>query len=136
LVVWSNSPFPCGTFPDLTIARRKSVKYLLPGEKFIADRGYRDGNKYADTPTGNSNPSQRMKRTVRARHETFNCRLKKYKVLSTTYRNGRETHFTMLHIIMNILQIEIENGYPLYSVYYNELDVPEPSTYKTIINDF
>jgi hypothetical protein len=38
-VVWKNGPFPCGSFPDIKIARRDLVPILLPGEKYIADRG-------------------------------------------------------------------------------------------------
>jgi hypothetical protein len=47
-----SSTFSCGTFPDVKIARRDLVHHLLAGEKYIADRGYRDGGLYADTPTG------------------------------------------------------------------------------------
>jgi hypothetical protein len=36
-IVWKNGPYPCGTYPDLTIARHKLLHKLLPGEKFIAD---------------------------------------------------------------------------------------------------
>jgi hypothetical protein len=43
-VVWKNGPYPCGAYPDLRIAREKLVPALNVGEKYIADRGYRDGN--------------------------------------------------------------------------------------------
>jgi hypothetical protein len=127
-VVWKNGPFPCGTFPDIKIARRDLVHHLVPGEKYIADRGYRDGGLYADTPSGYNNPSQRMKAIVRARHESFNSRIKKFKIFSTRYRNKRESHYMAFHAVVNILQLEIENGYPMYPVYYNDIEVREPSS--------
>jgi hypothetical protein len=69
-----------------------------------------------------------MKSIVRARHETFNSRLKKFKILSTTYRNARDTHYQVFHALVNILQLEIMEGYTLYSVYYNDREVQDPST--------
>jgi hypothetical protein len=122
-VVWKNGPFPCGLFPDTKIVKRALVLELLPGEMFIADRGYRDGRTYADTPTGFNNPSERMKSIVRARHESFNSRVKKYKILSTVFRNKREVHYIAFHAIVNILQLEIENGYSLYKVVYNDREI-------------
>jgi hypothetical protein len=124
-VVWKNGPFPCGLFPDQKIVKRDLVHHLRPGEMFIADRGYRDGRVNADTPTGYNNPCQRMKAIVRARHESFNSRVKKYKILSTVYRNRRETHHIAFHAICNMLQIEIEQGYTLYSVYYDDKAITE-----------
>jgi DDE superfamily endonuclease len=119
-IVWKNGPYPCGSWPDLRIARDKLVHYLVPGEKFIADRGYRDGGVYADTPTGYNNICQRMKSIVRARHETVNARIKNYKILSTRFRNTLDKHYMAFHAIINILQVEIENGSTLYQVYYND----------------
>jgi hypothetical protein len=127
-VVWKNGPFPCGSFPDIKIARRDLVPSLLPGEKYVADRGDRDGRVYADTPTGYNNPSKRMKSIVRARDETFNSRLKKSKVLSTTYSSERDTRYLVFHAIANILQVEIVLGYNLYSVYYDDRLVSEANT--------
>jgi hypothetical protein len=72
-IVWKNGPYPCGSFPDIRIVRDRLIHFLLPGEKYVADRGYRDGGLYADTPTGFNNPGQRMRSIVRARHETVNA---------------------------------------------------------------
>jgi hypothetical protein len=124
-VVWRNGPYPCGAYPDLKIAREKLVHNLRHGEKYIADRGYKDGGEYADTPTGFNNPSQRMKAIVRARHEHINSRLKKFKVLSTTYRNKLDTHHMVFNALINTLQIEIEVGYTLYQVQYDDRLTPE-----------
>jgi hypothetical protein len=124
-IVWKNGPYPCGAFPDIKITRDRLVNFLLPGEKFVADRGYRDGNVYADTPTGFNTPGQRMKSLVRARHETFNCRLKKFKILSTPYRGLLKHHYIFFHALCNILQVEIEQGAELFSVEYDDINVED-----------
>jgi hypothetical protein len=82
-VVWKNGPYPCAAYPDLSIAHEKLVPAPNIGEKYVADRGYRDGREYADTPTGFSNLSQQMKSSVRERHETYNSRVNNFRVLST-----------------------------------------------------
>jgi hypothetical protein len=41
--VWTNGPYPCGSWPDLRIARYALVDAFDPGEYYIADGGYRDG---------------------------------------------------------------------------------------------
>ena len=39
-IVWVNGPFPCGSWPDLKIARADIFHKLAPGEKILADGGY------------------------------------------------------------------------------------------------
>jgi hypothetical protein len=75
--VWINGPFPCGSWPDLRIARNALVDALDAGEYYLADGGYRDGNQYSVTPTGLHNFDDRQKAVVRARHESLNKRYKK-----------------------------------------------------------
>lgn len=62
--VWINGPFPCGSWPDLRIARNALVDALDPGEYYLADGGYRDGNQWSVTPTGHHNYSDRQQATV------------------------------------------------------------------------
>jgi hypothetical protein len=122
-IVWKNGPYPCGSWPDIRITRDKLVYHLHAGEKFIADCGYRDGGLHADTPTGFRTPGQRMKSLVRARHETINARIKNFRILSTKFRNDLSNHYMAFHAITNVLQIEIEEGGTLYSVFYNDQNV-------------
>ena len=74
--VWINGPFPCGSWNDLRIARSALVDALDPGEYYLADGGYRDGNQWSVTPSGHHRFDDRQKSVVRARHETYNKRLK------------------------------------------------------------
>ena len=40
-MVWVQGPYPCGLYPDLGIARDGLIGCLEPGERVIADSGYR-----------------------------------------------------------------------------------------------
>jgi DDE superfamily endonuclease len=118
-IVWVNGPYPCGSWPDLKIARHWLVHKLARGEKFLADGGYRDGGEFAETPTGLNTPDQRQKRLARARHETVNNRFKFFKVLTTPYRHDVHTHGQCFTAIANLTQIAIQKGEPLFQVRYN-----------------
>jgi DDE superfamily endonuclease len=119
-VVWANGPYPCGAFPDLRIFRDRLQNELLPGEMVVADRGYRDGRTYCNTPTGYRNSSETEKANVRSRHEHINGRIKKFKIMSTRFRARRDKHWMAFHAIINMLQIEIEEGKPLMQVHYDD----------------
>jgi DDE superfamily endonuclease len=119
-VVWANGPYPCGAFPDIRIFRDRLQEELLPGEMVVADRGYRDGRTFCNTPTGYRNPSETEKANVRSRHEHINGRIKKFKIMSTRFRACREKHWMAFHTIINVLQIEIEEGKPLMQVQYDD----------------
>jgi hypothetical protein len=115
-IVWVNGPYMCGRYPDLKIARDRLHYYLLEGEMYIADGGYRDGREFANTPTGLNNPEERYKRVARARHETVNSRLKQFMALSGTFRNDLTKHHTCFMAIANCTQIDIASFSPLFSV--------------------
>ena len=50
-IVRVSGPYLAGEWSDLRIMRDGLVFELLPGEKVIADRGYRDGRTFTVTPT-------------------------------------------------------------------------------------
>lgn len=118
-VVWVNGPFPCGSYPDLKIARLMVVHKLLPNEKIVADSGYRD-RSYFDIPTGLNNPKQRMQQVARSRHETVNARFKKFKLLSTPYRGDINKHYYFFTAIAVIIQVSINNGNKLFQINYDD----------------
>jgi DDE superfamily endonuclease len=117
--VWINGPFPCGTWTDLRIARYALVDALDPGEYYLADGGYRDGNQYSQTPTGRHDFSDRQKATVRARHETYNKRLKDWGALRCAFRHALDSHSKIFRAIANVVQVTIMNGEPLFDVEYH-----------------
>lgn len=117
--VWINGPFPCGTWCDLRIARSALVDALDPGEYYLADGGYRDGNQWSVTPSGHHRFDDRQKSAVRARHETYNKRLKDWGALREVYRHKLELHSQVFRAIANIIQIAIASGETLFQVEYN-----------------
>ena len=118
--MWKNGPYPCGAYPDVKIARDLLVPAMCVGEKYIADRGYRDGQCFASTPTGYNNDMERMKSKVRARHEHVNSRIKKFRILSTKFRGVLDKHWIVFHSIVNMIQIDIQIGNGLYQIEYDD----------------
>jgi hypothetical protein len=117
-IVWINGPFPCGSWPDLKIARHGIQLYMDPGEKYIADGGYRDGQQFGRTPTGLNNEQQRLEGILRARHETVNGRFKCWAALNGTFRHDVHLHKKVFFSIANIVQIVIEEESPPFQVSY------------------
>jgi hypothetical protein len=117
--VWINGPFPCGSWPDLRIARNALVDALDPGEYYLADGGYRDGNQYSVTPTGLHLFDDRQKAVVHAHHETLNKRYKDWGALRQLYRHDGVSHSKVFCAIANIVQVPIMNGEPLFEVEYH-----------------
>lgn len=112
-IIWAHGGVPCGMFSDLKLAREIFVHILDPGEKAIADRGYMD-KKYFCTPQ--YNPQYPNISTILARHETINRRLKQWRCLGTKFRHQLKRHPMCFHSVLNITEIMIENGYPLFEL--------------------
>jgi hypothetical protein len=117
-IVWVHGPYPCGSHPDLKIARMGVFTQLNEGEMVVADGGYRDGRVFADTPTGMNNADQRMKSIVRARHETVNGRIKNFRILKDIYRSNLDDHGLVFKACAVIIQIAIQTDEPLFEVVY------------------
>ena len=109
-IVWTNGPYPCGSWPDLRIARNEIIFLLDENEKILADGGYADGGQFFETPTGYNNEDQRMKQRARARHETINGRLKNWKILREPFRHGVEKHCNVFLAVINITHMLMAAG--------------------------
>jgi hypothetical protein len=77
--------------PTPVVARHALVDAFDPGEYYIADGGYRDGGQWSVTPTGRHKFSDRQQAAVRARHESYNKRLKDWGALNQKYRHSLES---------------------------------------------
>jgi DDE superfamily endonuclease len=114
-IVWAFGGVPCGAFTDLRLARHLFVDSLKDGERALADRGYRDFHFI--TPYGvDLIPAVRQKE-IMARHETVNRRLKQFKVLGDRFRHEVTKHPICFHAVVNITELMIINGHPLYTVH-------------------
>jgi hypothetical protein len=127
-IVHIHGPFPAGV-PDLTIYRSPGgLKSKIPdGKLATADRGYRGEPALRLPNDRDSELAKSFKKRSQARHETFNSRLKSFKILSTRFRhshNGRkqqgvtchDNHKAVFEAVCVLLQYDMENGHPLFAV--------------------
>jgi hypothetical protein len=111
-IVWANGPYPCGRWPDLSIARDCYVNIIDDGEMTVADLGYRD-SRYFITP---NRENSSIHKKVMARHETVNRRMKQFNVLGQVFRHPLHKHARCFRAVLNITQISIRNGEALYDL--------------------
>ena len=97
-----------------------SLKRAMPAGKLaITDCGYR-GEKMHHTAPPQANDSKEVKQfknRVRARHESFNGRIKEFKILSGTFRvvkEKKQKHKTIFEAVCILCQYDLENGHPLF----------------------
>jgi hypothetical protein len=117
-LVWINGPFPAGTHNDLSMYRAENglKSKMPPGKKCIADRLYRNEPTITiRNPLDNADVSE-FKNRAQARHETFNKKIKTYKILDQRFRHGVQKHKQVFEAVCVIAQYEMENGHPLFDV--------------------
>lgn len=115
-LVWINGPFPAGQ-NDITVYR-KALKAKIPdGKKVIGDRGYRGEKATIRLPNShNTKKVRQFMGRARARHESFNSRIKNFAVLSERFRHGEEKHKWCFEAVCVIVQYQMDNGSPLFDV--------------------
>lgn len=120
--VWVNGPHPGGKH-DLTILREGGLldKVAL-GDLVIADRGYRTSvpheQRKLSLPNRLGNPEvERLKARARSQQESFNGRIKNFKVLYETYRHDVVTkHKLAFEAVVVTVQYQMDNGMPIFDV--------------------
>ena len=96
-LVWLNGPSKASQH-DITIFRSPNgLKELIPeGKRAIGDRGYaskrdtnyaskRDTNVLSTPNSSDPNEVRKCKSQARARHESFNCKIKNFRVLAQCF---------------------------------------------------
>ena len=58
-------------------------------------------------------PRDTQIRKILARHELVNKRIRHFKMLQDRYKGDLDFHPTIFHAVINIVQLQIENGIPL-----------------------
>lgn len=109
-IVWAHGGYPCGEWPDLRLARDAFIDHLEIDEKALADKGYRDNNYFVN-PNGDP-----LKKKILARHETANKRVKQFYSMKDVFRHVLTLHPSFFRACVNLTQIMIVNGEPLYDV--------------------
>ena len=116
IVCW-NGASPCGSYPDINVARDFLVYELGEWEMVSADGACSDNGQYFITPTGRNGYVDKMMADARARHKTVNKLLKDYNigVLKNMYKGELRFHHQIFEAVINICadadqqQIELEN---------------------------
>ena len=115
-VVWVNDPFKASKY-DITIFRSALKAKIPKGKLVIADLGYRGEKKIIAVPNSHDVAEVRdFKGRARARQESFNKKIKNYKVLSEKFRHGVEKHQMCFQACVVLAQYQLENGSPLFDV--------------------
>ena len=121
--VWVASPHPAGT-NDITVFRvglkqKMEEARALRGVDYrvIADRGHRGERGFISTPSSFDSEMVRcFKGRALSRHESFNGRLKNFDCLQEHFRHSVQKHKICFLAGVVIVQISLENGFPLFEV--------------------
>lgn len=115
-LVWMKGPKPAATH-DITVYREALKNKIPAGKRAIGDNGYRGEPNTISAPNSHdSKELRRFKSRARARHESFNARIKNFKCLSERFRHGIDKHRICFEAVCVIVQYQLENGSPLFDV--------------------
>ena len=121
-LIWINGPFPAGE-TDLQIYRKPGglKSKIPPGKRVIGDRIY---SRSKEPTISGRNPLDikevaELKERAKARHETFNSRIKTFEILATRFRstkNHLQKHKQVFEACCVLVQYDIDTGSPLFEV--------------------
>lgn len=96
---------------------KEKLQSMAPGKKAICDQGYKGeaGRTCATASSRDSLALRTFKSRMRARHETFNGRIKNFKILSGRFRHRLGKHRPAFEACCIIVQYQMDNGFPLFS---------------------
>lgn len=115
-VVLINGPYPAAMHDMSMFNSANGVgPRLLPGQQAVADRAY-SGPQVVIRNEHDLPHVKAFKKRVRARHETFNGRIKNFNILEARFRNGVGKHKAVFEACCVIVQYDMETGRPLFSV--------------------
>jgi DDE superfamily endonuclease len=115
-LLWVNGPYEAG-MSDLQVARQPDgiLAKIPDGRKIIADKAYRgESNKFATPNEHDTINTAKFKGRARARHETYNKRIKDYQIIRQQFRNNLIKHKTAFEAVCILVQYDIEHGNPLF----------------------
>jgi hypothetical protein len=124
-IVWFSGPWPAG-MTDSTIYKDKGLEAKIPATcAGVADGGYpsnRKGqplssNKLVTANSQDTEEVRRFKALARARHETLNKRLKRFRCLLNRFRHSPlEKHAPIFTAVCVIVQYQMDLGQPLFEI--------------------
>jgi len=116
-LVWINGPFPA-VQNNLQIWRKEGgLKGKIPANKrVIADKGYQGEPQISRQNPNDTQEVKEFKKRARARHESFDGCIKKYKILEEQFCHGIAKHKAVFEAVCVIVQYQMENGHPMFDV--------------------
>ena len=134
-LVWIAGPFPASRH-DLTIFRggkpneprdpNALISMIPPGKKGIGDSAYTAeagvNGKMAVTRNEDTVALRKFKARAKARHETFNGRLKAFQVLDIPFRHRELVHVSVFEATCVAVQYDMDNGSPLFDMLHQVQD--------------
>jgi hypothetical protein len=113
--------FRQGGLKEKLIRLNRTVRGVRRVALCLADRGYKtnepdEGYLFTLPNEFDSKELNNFKSRGRLRHETFNARLKSFKCLSDTFRHGFDKHRFVFEAVVVIVQYQMDNGSPIFSV--------------------
>lgn len=110
-LLWLAGPYPAGD-SDLVIFRKPNglKSKLLDGMIIVADMGYQNEDQVNVRNELDNNEVKAFKERARARHESYNEKIKCFKVLSETYRHALDTHRIVFESVCVIVQYKMDNN--------------------------
>jgi hypothetical protein len=120
-LMWIQGPYPAGKYTNIMIFNKVPTNFLEPGKRVEADDGYCGHADKIKCPKNDSNPvaNLAMQGRPRARHETFNGRLKNWGIPSQVFRHHISLHGNVFWA-RAVTQLAIDNGEPLFRVEYGD----------------
>jgi hypothetical protein len=138
-IVWMRGPFPASTH-DLTIFRGgkkddpkdpSALQFKVPpGKRVVADSAYRSEVGIVATTKEKHPPEvKREFARIKSRQETFNSRIKSFRILSMPFRHNLDAtdedneenrslgfHRQVFESVCVAVQYDMENGHPLFEI--------------------
>jgi DDE superfamily endonuclease len=114
-----DGPFPASR-NDQGVFNESLRDKISPMKRVIVDKGYKNADPKLCKPSSHDSKEMReFKSRARARHESFNGRIKIFHCLSQRFRHGVGKHQHCFEAVCVICQYQLECGSPLFDVFLN-----------------
>jgi hypothetical protein len=114
-LVWISNPYR-GKVPDVTIIRNELLPMLGPNLLCVVDGGIRGEDAFSGINPFDSPAIKKFKKRARARHETANGKIKKFRSVSSVFRHGPSKHCLVFDAVAVVCQFKIETGEVLFEL--------------------
>lgn len=110
-IVAFNGPFAPKGNPDINIFRYKLRDMLESWEQCVADKGYKGDLKCCTPFDAKNRHHLKAMSHARARHETINRFIKRWKIMRNQFRHHRSKHQKVFRAVVVMTQLNMNAGY-------------------------